>query len=81
VVESLIEFESVKIKIHFGNTRKFQDNVMLGRVAIYTTFCSALSLYRDGQNNANARYYRSKTVCVGYTERRLVVSFFTLLFV
>jgi hypothetical protein len=31
-------------------------------VAVYATFCNALALYRDGQNNANARHYRNKTL-------------------
>jgi len=35
---------------------------MLGFVVVYATFCNALSLYRDGQNNANARHYRNKTL-------------------
>ena len=26
---------------------------MLGRVAVHAIFCNVLSLYRDGQNNAN----------------------------
>jgi hypothetical protein len=84
VVQSLIsglEYESVNVNLHFGNTRKLQDNIMLGRVAVYATFCDALSLYRDGQNNTNARYYRNKIVCVSYTERRLVVSIFLSSFV
>ena len=36
---------------------------------------------RDGQNTGNTRHYRNKIVCVGCTERILVVSFVILLFV
>ena len=35
---------------------------------------------RDGQNNGNIRQYRNQTVCVGCTERTLVVSFIIILF-
>jgi hypothetical protein len=35
----------------------------------------------DGQTNANTRQYRNKIVCVGCTERTIVVSFVILLFV
>ena len=34
-----------------------------------------------GQNNGNTRYYRNKTVCVGCTERTLVVSIYHYSFV
>jgi hypothetical protein len=33
----------------------------------------------DGQNNGNTRQYGNKTVCTGYTERTLDVSFIILL--
>ena len=35
----------------------------------------------DGQIMLNTRQYRNETVCVGCTERTLVVSFVTILFV
>ena len=34
----------------------------------------------DGQNNGNTTVYRNKTVCIGLSERTLVVSFLILLF-
>ena len=49
---------------------------MLGCVVVYATFCNALSLYRNGQNNANARHYRNKTACVVCIKRGLLVSIF-----
>jgi hypothetical protein len=44
-------------------------------------FNLTLPLTEDGQNNGNTTQYRNKTVCVGCTERTLVVSFDILLFV
>jgi hypothetical protein len=41
---------------------------MVGCVVVYANFRNVLSLYRDGQNNANARHYRNKTVLVELKE-------------
>jgi len=42
---------------------------------------SWINIYRGWTNNGNTRQDRNKTVCVGCTERTLVVSFIILLFV
>ena len=42
---------------------------------------SWINIYRRWTNNGNTRQYRNKTICVGCTERTLVVSFIILLFV
>jgi hypothetical protein len=42
---------------------------------------SSSSYTWDGQNNGNTRQYRNKTVCVGNTERTLVVNIFLYSFV
>ena len=42
---------------------------------------SWINIYKGWKNNGNTRQYRNKTVCVGCTERTLVVFFIVLLFV
>ena len=42
---------------------------------------SWINIYRGWTNNGNTRQDRNKTVCVGCTDRTLVVSFVILLFV
>ena len=48
---------------------------------VATYLYSWINIYRGWTNNGNTRQYRNKTVCVGCTERKLVVSFIILLFV
>jgi len=38
------------------------------------SYTSAVTYAGDGQNNGNTRQYRNRTVCVGCTERTLVVN-------
>ena len=48
---------------------------------VTTYVYSWINIYRGWKNNGNTRQNRNKTVCVGYTERTLVISFIILLFV
>ena len=51
------------------------------RCWVATYAYSWITIYRGWTNNGNTRQYRNKTVCVGCTERTVVLSFIIILFV